>query len=135
MHWAALLADVILVVHFAIVVFVLAGQALVLAGGPLAWAWVRNFWFRLVHLGTIVWVTVQAWLGELCPLTIWEHDLRRHAGQAAHEQSFMEYWVGELLFHDLPWWVFVLAYTLFLGLVLWSWWRWPPYRRGRPVLP
>ena len=124
-------ADLILVVHALIVCFVIVGQLLILAGWWRGWAWVRNAWFRLAHLATIVIVALQAWLGRLCPLTIWERELRRAAGQAYHEQSLIEYWVARYLYLGLPWWVFVAAYTLFAALVAWTWWRLPPRRPGK----
>ncbi len=75
----------------------IAGQLLILAGWWRGWFWVRNTWFRFVHLATNVVVVLLAWLGRPCPLTIWERDLRRAAGQALHEQSFIEYWVAVYL--------------------------------------
>jgi len=53
-----LLADVILVVHFAFVLFVVGGFALILAGAALGWAWIRNPAFRYAHLAAIVFVRV-----------------------------------------------------------------------------
>lgn len=126
-----LLADTILLVHGLIVAFVIGGQALILLGWWRRWTWIRHFWFRLTHLGTIAFVIVQTWLGRLCPLTIWEQDLRRAAGQSWHEQPFIEYWLGQILFHDLPWWLFIVIYTVFGALVVASWW-WVPPRRSRP---
>lgn len=102
MSYHALLADLILVLHFAIVIFVVGGQALILAGWARSWQWVRNFHFRLVHLITIGYITVQAWLGELCPLTVWEQQLRARAGQPVYEQSFIEYWVSRALLSTCP---------------------------------
>lgn len=124
-------ADLILIVHALVVAFVLVAQAMILVGWWRRWSWIRNAWFRLAHLVTIVVVMLQAWLGRLCPLTVWERELRRAAGQAFHEQSFVEHWVTRYLYLDLPWWVFVSAYTLFAALVVWSWWRVPP---GRPLI-
>jgi hypothetical protein len=121
-------ADAILVLHALIVCFVIGGLVAILLGWWRDWAWVRNFWFRLIHLGTIAFVVLQAWLGRLCPLTIWEQELRLAAGQTVFEQSFIEYWVAELLYWDLPWWVFVAAYTVFGAAVAWTWWRLPPVR-------
>ncbi|MFU8832579.1 MAG: DUF2784 domain-containing protein [Wenzhouxiangella sp.] len=121
-----LMADIVLVAHALIVVFVIVGQALILIGWARGWHWVRNFWFRLAHLVTIGIVVAQAWLGRLCPLTIWEQELRRAAGQAFYQQSFIEYWLAEVLYLDLPWWAFVTAYTVFGLLVLLTWWRVPP---------
>jgi hypothetical protein len=68
-------------------------------------------------------IAAQAWLGRLCPLTVWEQDLRRLAGQDAYGESFIEHWLSRLLYWDLPWWVFVAAYTGFAGLVVRAWWR------------
>jgi len=121
-------ADAILVLHALIVCFVIGGLIAILLGWWRDWVWVRNFWFRLIHLGTIAFVVLQAWLGRLCPLTIWEQELRLAAGQTVFEQSFIEHWVGELLYWDLPWWVFVAAYTIFGAAVAWTWWRLPPDR-------
>lgn len=126
----AVIADIVLAVHAGIVLFVVLGQCMILAGGAREWAWIRNPWFRLAHLVTIGVVVLQAWLGRLCPLTVWEAGLRRAAGQAFHESSFIQYWVGRLLYFDLPWWVFVAAYTTFGLAVILSWWRWPPCYPG-----
>ena len=135
----ALAADAVLVVHALIVAFVVLGQAAVLVGWVRSWEWVRNAWFRLAHLATIAIVVVQAWLGRLCPLTVWEQQLRRAAGQSVGAESLIERWVSALLFPDLPWWVFVVAYTAFGALVAWTWWRVPPrwgrgsWTKGRPL--
>jgi len=127
----AIWADAILVAHAAIVVFVVAGLVLMLIGVARGWTWVRNLWFRIAHLATIGIVVAQAWLGQLCPLTIWEAGFRRAAGQAFHERSFIEHWVSQVLFFDLPWWIFLTTYTIFALLVILAWWQYPPKRAGR----
>lgn len=121
-------ADLILLVHGLIVCFVIAGQAMILIGWWKGWSWVRNVWFRLAHLAIIFIVMMQAWLGRLCPLTMWERELRQAAGQGYYEQTFIEHWVARYLYLDLPWWIFVAGYTLFTALVVWTWWRLPPER-------
>ncbi|MDZ7788949.1 MAG: DUF2784 domain-containing protein [Xanthomonadales bacterium] len=125
-----LAADAMLIVHALFVAFVVGGQVAVLVGWARGWLWVRNRWFRFIHLGVIAFVVVQTWLGKLCPLTVWEGELRRAAGQAHHGESFIGYWLGELLYIDLPWWVFTVVYTAFGTLVVVSWVHFPP-RRGR----
>jgi hypothetical protein len=132
--WAAAgLADAILAAHVGVVLFVVVGQALFLLGGWRGWHWVRNLPVRLAHLLLMLYIALQAWLGELCPLTTWEQDLRRLAGQPAYEASFIEHWLSRLLFFDAPWWVFVAAYTGFAALVVATWWWVPPRRRGNAV--
>ena len=123
-----LLADLVLILHAAIVAFVVIGLVLFLVGGLRGWRWVRNPWVRYAHLGTIGFVVVQGWLGRLCPLTLWEHGLRRAAGQSPDERGFIEYWVGQLIYYDLSAWVFVLGYTVFAALVVAAWWWLPPRR-------
>ncbi|WP_457280722.1 DUF2784 domain-containing protein [Polaromonas sp. P5_D5] len=130
---AALLADSILVLHVAIVAFAVLGQLLFMAGGWCGWVWVRAPWVRLTHLALIGFVVAQSWLGEICPLTIWEQALRQLAGQASYGGSFIEHWLSRLIFFNAPAWVFMVAYTGFGLLVLLSWWWWPPrWKRARP---
>lgn len=119
---AALLADALLALHVGIVLFVVGVLPLVLAGGALGWRWVRHRGLRLTHLGLILFIAAQAWLGQLCPLTVWEQDLRRLAGQGGYTESFIEHWLSKLLYWDLPWWVFIAAYTGFAALVAAAWW-------------
>lgn len=123
-----LLADAVLLLHFAVVVFVIGGLAAVLVGNAAGWRWVNGWWFRLAHLLAIGVVVVQSWLGQLCPLTILESWLRVQAGTAAYERSFIEHWVQRIIYYDIPLWVFTLLYTAFAALVVLAWWRYPPRR-------
>jgi polyferredoxin len=124
------LADGVLLVHLAVVVFVLGGLAAVFVGNLRHWPWVNGLAFRLVHLMAIGVVVVQAWLGALCPLTVLESWLREQAGEAPYAASFVEHWVGRVLFYDAPTWVFTLAYSVFAALVVLTWWRYPPRPAG-----
>lgn len=123
------LADAILALHVGIVVFVVGLLPLVLIGGTLGWRWVRHFGLRLTHLALMVFIAAQAWLGQLCPLTVWEQDLRRLAGQSAYRESFIEHWLSRLLYWEAPWWVFVAAYTGFAVGVGVAWWGVRPQRQ------
>jgi len=116
-----LAADLLLVIHIMVVLFIIGGLALILAGGALHWPWVRRRWFRVLHLAAIGVVVLQAWLGQLCPLTIWEQALRARAGEAVYTGSFIAHWLGELLYYNAPAWVFSAGYTGFGILVVWSW--------------
>ena len=53
------MADPLLFIHAAFIAFVVVGQLLILLGLALRWHWVRNFWFRIVHLVFIMFVVVQ----------------------------------------------------------------------------
>lgn len=123
----ALLADAVLVVHFAFALFVVGGFALVVAGGLAGWAWVRNRSFRLAHLAAILFVAAESLVGAACPLTVWEDALRRPARGGT---SFVGRWVARILYYEFPEWVFTLAYVLFAAAVAAAWRLWPP-RRAR----
>lgn len=126
-----LLADAVLLLHFAVVVFIVGGLVAVLVGHALRWRWVNGVAFRVAHVAAIGVVVLQAWLGKLCPLTILESWLREQAGQAGYTASFIEHWVQRVLYYQAPWWVFTLIYTVFAALVAWAWWRFPPARRAK----
>jgi len=120
------LADIVLIVHFLFVAFVVGGLALIWVGAASGWAWVRNFWFRVAHLAAIVFVAGEALVGVWCPLTVWEDALRGVHG----EKSFVARWIHRLLFYDFPGWVFTVAYVLF-ALVVIATLVWLPPRRRR----
>jgi energy-converting hydrogenase Eha subunit F len=117
----SLVADAILVTHVLFVAFVVFSLILIFVGKLLSWLWVRNPWFRVTHLLGISVVVLQSWFGVICPLTIWEMDLRSKAGETIYEDSFITHWLNELLYYQAPSWVFVVCYTAFGGLVLASW--------------
>lgn len=130
MPWG-LLADAVLVLHTVVVLFVVGGLVAIVAGNLLGWRWVNGRSFRLVHLMTIGVVVLQAWLGELCPLTVLESWLRVRAGQTGYATGFVAYWLHQVLYWEASMAVFALAYTSFGALVLLTWWRWPPRRQPR----
>lgn len=121
-----ILADIVFAIHLLLALFVTAGLLLVLLGGLLRWHWVINFWFRLAHLVTIFIIVLQAWTGVICPLTIWEMRLSALAGEATYQGAFVAHWLHKLLFYEVPDWIFITAYTLFLALVVASWILIPP---------
>lgn len=116
-----MLATTILVVHFAFVVFVIVGFLLILIGLAAHWSWTHNSYFRTTHLVAVAVVVLQAWLGQLCPLTIWENELRRRAGQTGYDETFIDHWLHKILFYQAEPWVFTMIYTCFGALVLLAW--------------
>ena len=122
----SLAAHAILVSHVLFVVFVVLGCAAIYLGYWLSWKWIRNFWFRTIHLGAIVVVVLQSWASVICPLTVWETRLRELSGQEGYSETFIQHWLRSALYYDAPEWVFVVVYTLFGGIVLASWFVVPP---------
>ena len=117
----SILADAILIVHFAFVAFVVFGFLSILVGLLARWSWIHNRVFRIVHLVAIAVVVLQAWFDRICPLTLWENELRRRAGESAYTETFVEHWLHKVLFYQAEPWVFTTIYTVFGGLVLLAW--------------
>ncbi len=121
------MADLILALHAAYVLFVVGGLALIWLGVWRGWRWVRHFWFRALHLAAVSLVAVEALIGVVCPLTVLEDWLR----SAQPDEGFIVRWVRWLLFWDFPAWVFTLAYLVVTLVAALTWWRWPPASRGK----
>lgn len=116
-----LAADTILFIHLLFVAFVVIGLLLILSGKICGWSWVRNPWFRLVHVAAIGVVTIQSWFGVMCPLTIWEKELRLQADDTVYAGSFISHLLEVILYYSAPGWVFVVCYTTFGAIVVASW--------------
>jgi Protein of Unknown function (DUF2784) len=128
------LGDLTLIVHTAFVAFVVIGLLLIWIGQFRHWAFVRNFWFRLLHLAAIGVVAAESLAGFVCPLTTWENQLRlRAGGESRYQESFIQHWLHQVLFFDLDEKVFTVLYVAFFLTVVLSLWfvppRWPRPRR------
>ena len=77
------LADLVLVLHLAFIVFAVAG-------GLLALRW---RWAPLVHLPAALWGVLVQVSGRLCPLTPLENTLRSAAGDAGYAGGFIEHYL------------------------------------------
>jgi hypothetical protein len=82
------LADAVLVLHLAFVLFVVLGGFLVLRWPRLAW----------VHLPAALWGVLIEFAGFVCPLTPLEVGLRRLGGEAGYEGGFIEHYVTAALY-------------------------------------
>lgn len=128
------LADLVLVIHASFVAFVIVGLLLIWIGQVRRWAFVRNFWFRVVHLAAIGVVAAESLSGFVCPLTTWEDRLRLLAGgEQRYAGSFIQHWLHQVIFFDLSERVFTIAYVAFFLAVALSLWWVPPRlpRRNR----
>ena len=125
-----LAADLILIAHVLFVAFVVIGLLAIYAGHWLSWRWVRNYWFRVLHLSAIAIVVFLSWTSLVCPLTTWEMQLRGKAGGETYEGAFIQHWLETILYYEAPGWVFVACYTLFGALVVGTWFIVPPKRHG-----
>lgn len=120
-----LLADIVLVIHFLYVLFVVGSLPVIWIGVWLKLGFVRNFWFRFAHLAAILFVVAESLVGVTCPLTVWENTLR----QVESDSSFMQVWLHRIMFFSFPEWVFTVVYILFALLVALTFKLVPPNAR------
>jgi len=96
-----ILADVIVVIHFLWIIFMIMGFVLTMA----AFRWKKLFdlfWLRTIHLAGIVFVATLGILGEYCPLTVWEAALReRHDPNAAYAGSFIVHLIEQVVYPNV----------------------------------
>lgn len=124
------LADIVLVIHAMVVIFNVGGLVAIWIGAALKWRWIRNFWFRSIHLGSMGFVAAGSLLGMLCPLTVLEDALRQ---TGPPQSGFIQRWVSRLLYYDLPAQAFTITYVLFALVVLLTFIYIKPARRaGQP---
>ncbi len=110
-----LLGDFVAIVHAGFVIFVIVGFVLIVVGELRHWRWVRNAWFRYVHLAAVMFTLVRVWLGMTCPLWILEDHVR---GSTTATYDRVTQWCHRLCFRGSPHRDFQIKVTLFAALVL-----------------
>ena len=83
-----LLADAVVALHFAFILFVMFGGLLV----------VRRRAFAALHLPALAWGVYTELTSTICPLTPLEVALRRAAGQAGYSGGFIEHYLVMLIY-------------------------------------
>lgn len=81
-------ADVIVLIHFAYIVFVMTG-------GLLALRWRRIIW---IHIPAALWGALVEFTGWICPLTPLELLFRIRGGETPYEEGFVEHYLLPLLY-------------------------------------
>jgi len=128
-----LLADGILLIHFALVSFVVLGFIFIWIGYFAKWKFVRNAKFRICHALIMGIVFCESLLGIICPLTEWENDLRIKGGEGQmYKTGFVQEWIQKIMFYDFSEGTFMLLYLLFFALIMATFWVIPPDRRVIP---
>ncbi len=83
-----MIAELIVAVHFAFVMFVMLG-------GLLALRWPRVTW---IHLPAVIWGVLIEFTGWICPLTPLENRLRRASGEAGYQGDFIAHYILPVLY-------------------------------------
>jgi len=96
-----LLADLIVVVHFAWILFMLVGFIFTLYGF-LHKEFFQRWIFRTLHLFGIAYVSILAIMGKYCPLTLWENTLRaKYAPHLTYPGSSMIHYFEKFVYPDV----------------------------------
>tara|TARA_B100001250_G_scaffold390646_1_gene390812 strand:+ start:444 stop:815 length:372 start_codon:yes stop_codon:yes gene_type:complete len=121
-----LIADIVLMFHFTIVIFITFGFFLIPIGYKSSWIWVKNFKLRICHCGMMLCITLEALLGITCPLTSIENKLRG----IDKTTSFISYWINQIIYWDLPSQFFIILYCAVLIWTFLLWKFFPPINKN-----
>ncbi|QQQ76296.1 DUF2784 domain-containing protein [Saccharothrix sp. 6-C] len=110
-------AELVMVVHFAVLVFLVVG-------GFLAWKWPRALYF---HLAMATWGLLVVLFPIACPLTWLENELRAAAGRPELASGFIDTYIDGVLYPDSA---ARLVQVLVAVVVLASWTGYYLKRRG-----
>jgi hypothetical protein len=82
------LADAVVVTHFAFIAFVVTGPYLARAWRPLVW----------LHLPALAWAVGIIAVGYECPLTALENHFRRLAGERVYPGGFVDHYIENVIY-------------------------------------
>jgi hypothetical protein len=85
-----LLADLVVVVHFAFVLFVILGGFLV----------ARRHRMMRLHLAAVFWGAFIEFAGWICPLTPLENALREKSGSSGYPSDFVAHYILPILYPE-----------------------------------
>lgn len=117
-----LLADCVMLLHFAYILFAVGGALLVL----------HRRWWMWLHIPAVVWGVWIEFFSKTCPLTPLENSLRLKAGQEGYSGGFIDHYVARAVY---PAGLTTRAQIL-LGVLLLVlngavyWWIWRRFRNG-----
>lgn len=85
-----ILADTILLIHLAFIVFVILG----------GWIVFYHRWMAWIHIPMVIWSSIVNLTRWRCPLTPLENLYRSAAGEAGYEGGFIRHYIEPLLYPE-----------------------------------
>lgn len=116
------LADLVMLLHFAYIVFVMGGAFLVL----------HRRWWMWLHLPAVAWGVWIEFYAKTCPLTPLENSLRARAGQQGYAGGFIDHYLTRAIYPEgltTRGQVVLGAVVLIVNVALY-WWVWRRTRVG-----
>ena len=115
-------SEIVLLFHFCIFLFVILSFFLIPLGYSRKWEWVKNKYYRLIHLILMGIIFIETILGFMCPLTILENFLRNDI----EINNKITQIIHQVMYWDLPTYQFIILYLLSLLYLIFLWFFFKP---------
>ena len=112
-----LFSEIVLLFHFCIFLFIILSFFFIPFGYYQKWEWVKNKYYRLIHLVLMGFIFVETILGFMCPLTVLENFLRNNIGINYKITQI----IHQIMYWDLPTYQFIILYLLSLLYIIFLW--------------
>ena len=117
-----LFSEIVLLFHFCVFLFMVLSFFLIPYGYYQKWEWVKNRYYRLIHLILMGIIFIEAILGFMCPLTILENFLRNDI----EINNKITQIIHQVMYWDLPTNQFIILYLLSLLYLIFLWFFFKP---------
>ena len=115
-------SEIVLLFHFCVFLFVILSFFLIPLGYYQKWDWVKNKYYRLIHLILMVIIFIETILGFMCPLTLLENFLRNNI----EINNKITQIIHQIMYWDLPTYQFIILYLLSLLYLIFLWFFFKP---------
>ena len=112
-----ILSEIVLLFHFSIFLFIIISFILIPLGYQKKWKWVKNKYYRLIHLVLMGIIFIETILGFMCPLTTLENFLRNDI----EINNKITQIIHQIMYWDLPSYQFIILYLLSLLYLIFLW--------------
>ena len=117
-----LFSEIVLLFHFCIFLFIILSFFLIPFGYYQKWEWVKNKYYRLIHLVLMGIIFIETILGFMCPLTILENFLRNNI----EINNKITQIIHQIMYWNLPTYQFIILYLLSLLYLIFLWFFFKP---------
>ena len=110
-------SEIVLLFHFGIFLFIVTSFFLIPLGYYQKWKWVKNKYYRSIHIILMGFIFIETILGFMCPLTLLEHFLRN---DTKVNNKFTEI-IHLIMYWNLPIYQFIILYFLSFLYLIFLW--------------
>ena len=114
--------EIVLFFHFFIFLFITFSFFLIPFGYFQKWEWVKNKYYRLIHLVLMGIILIETILGFMCPLTILENFLRNNI----EVDNNLTQIIHQIMYWNLPNYQFIILYILSFSYLIFLWFFFKP---------